>query len=177
MSITKKLRFEIFKRDGFQCQYCGKQPPEAILEVDHIIPKSKNGSGDIENLTTSCFDCNRGKGAEDLTTLPKEIHERMAILKERELQIKELYKFQENKKQRIQKDLLYLSDVWERLSENGYGFSNHIALQIRNLLRHFSCHCIEDAMELSWVKSYIPRKEKLRYTFGILWGRRKKGEI
>ena len=43
MSISKKLRFEVFKRDGFQCQYCGKTPPAITLEIDHINPKSKRG--------------------------------------------------------------------------------------------------------------------------------------
>lgn len=36
--ISKKLRFEVFKRDGFRCAYCGKFPPAVILEVDHIEP-------------------------------------------------------------------------------------------------------------------------------------------
>jgi hypothetical protein len=61
MSLSKKTRFEIFKRDGFTCQYCGQRPPEVVLEVDHIHPSSKGGSDDEINLITSCFDCNRGK--------------------------------------------------------------------------------------------------------------------
>jgi 5-methylcytosine-specific restriction endonuclease McrA len=60
--ISKTLRFSVFKRDSFTCQYCGKMAPDVILEVDHINPVSKNGSGDILNLITSCYDCNRGKG-------------------------------------------------------------------------------------------------------------------
>ena len=50
MSISKKIRFEVFKRDGFTCQYCGNTPPNVILEVDHIEPKSKNGKDDINNV-------------------------------------------------------------------------------------------------------------------------------
>ena len=65
-SMSKKLRFEIFKRDGFTCQYCGRQPPEVVLEVDHIQPVSKGGVNDPLNLTTSCQDCNRGKGDREL---------------------------------------------------------------------------------------------------------------
>jgi len=55
MAITKKLRFEIFKRDGFVCKYCGKKPPEIMLEIDHILPKVEGGTDDINNLITSCF--------------------------------------------------------------------------------------------------------------------------
>lgn len=57
-----KTRFEVFKRDGFICQYCGRRPPEVILEADHIVPKSKGGTDIIENLITACYECNRGKG-------------------------------------------------------------------------------------------------------------------
>jgi hypothetical protein len=60
-SISKKLRFEIFKKNNFTCQYCGKSSPDIILEVDHILPISKGGTNDLLNLITSCFDCNRGK--------------------------------------------------------------------------------------------------------------------
>lgn len=60
-SIPNKLRFEIFKRDSFKCQYCGRSAPDVILHVDHIDPVSKGGKNDILNLVTSCFECNNGK--------------------------------------------------------------------------------------------------------------------
>ena len=60
-SIGKTIRFEVFKRDKFTCQYCGGKAPELNLEIDHINPVSKGGDNDIINLLTSCFDCNRGK--------------------------------------------------------------------------------------------------------------------
>ena len=37
-SIGKKKRFEVFARDEFTCRYCGKQPPEVQLVIDHIKP-------------------------------------------------------------------------------------------------------------------------------------------
>lgn len=55
-SISKKLRFEVFKRDKFTCQYCGKSAPEVVLHVDHIHPVSEGGETEIINLITSCFD-------------------------------------------------------------------------------------------------------------------------
>ena len=42
-SITKSVRFEVFKRDGFKCQYCGASAPDVILEVDHIVPVAEGG--------------------------------------------------------------------------------------------------------------------------------------
>ena len=61
-NVSNKTRFEVFKRDNFTCQYCGKSAPEVVLNVDHIEPVSKGGSNDISNLITSCFECNNGKG-------------------------------------------------------------------------------------------------------------------
>lgn len=65
--IGKKLRFEVFKRDSFTCQYCGGKSPDVVLHVDHINPVSKGGDNDILNLITSCFECNSGKGARVLS--------------------------------------------------------------------------------------------------------------
>lgn len=45
--ISKKLRFEVFKRDKFACNYCGKQAPNVVLEIDHIEPVSKGGTNEI----------------------------------------------------------------------------------------------------------------------------------
>lgn len=59
--LSKKLRFEVFKRDAFTCQYCGKKAPDVVLEVDHIKPVSKGGKNELLNLVTACFECNRGK--------------------------------------------------------------------------------------------------------------------
>ena len=66
-NLSKSVRFEVFKRDNFKCQYCGKSAPDVVLEVDHIIPVSKGGDNDISNLITACFDCNRGKRDKKLT--------------------------------------------------------------------------------------------------------------
>ena len=75
--ISKSTRFEVFKRDSFTCQYCGKSAPDVVLEVDHINPVSKGGDNDISNLITACFDCNRGKRDKKLT-------ENQAIKKQKE---------------------------------------------------------------------------------------------
>lgn len=58
-----KMRFEVFKRDNFTCQYCGRNVKEdkIKLHLEHIIPSSKGGGDTLNNLTTSCTDCNLGK--------------------------------------------------------------------------------------------------------------------
>ena len=53
-------RKNILRRDGHQCQYCGKT--EVTLTVDHVIPKSRSGSDSWENLVAACVGCNNRKG-------------------------------------------------------------------------------------------------------------------
>lgn len=62
-SLSDKVRFEVFKRDSFTCQYCGKMAPTVVLECDHIDPVSNGGSDEMINLVTSCETCNSGKRA------------------------------------------------------------------------------------------------------------------
>lgn len=60
--ITDSLRYDVLKRDNFKCQLCGaSQKDGATLHVDHIIPVSKGGTSDFENLRTLCSRCNLGK--------------------------------------------------------------------------------------------------------------------
>lgn len=61
--ISARLRFEVFKRDNFTCQYCGRnvKDDKIKLHCDHVLPFSKGGLTTLENLTTSCSDCNLGK--------------------------------------------------------------------------------------------------------------------
>lgn len=89
-TLSKKMRFEVFKRDNFTCQYCGKMAPNVVLEVDHINAVANGGKNDIMNLITSCFDCNRGKGKNKLSD-KKEIEiqqEQLKLLNEKREQLK-----------------------------------------------------------------------------------------
>lgn len=56
----------ILARDGHRCLYCGRSSRETVLEVDHIVPRSKGGSNADTNLITACRDCNLGKGADEI---------------------------------------------------------------------------------------------------------------
>lgn len=64
-----RIRFVVLQRDNFTCQYCGRSAPEVILNVDHIYPSSLGGKTIIENLITSCRECNVGKSNVPLDSL------------------------------------------------------------------------------------------------------------
>ena len=54
-------RRNVFKRDRFTCQYCGRQPGSEELTIDHVIPRALGGLSTWENCVLACIDCNRIK--------------------------------------------------------------------------------------------------------------------
>jgi len=54
-------RRNIFKRDHFTCQYCGKQPGVNELTLDHVKPRSQGGESRWDNCVLACVDCNHRK--------------------------------------------------------------------------------------------------------------------
>lgn len=64
--VSPRTRFEVLKRDGFKCFYCGTVAAERKLHVDHVIPVKLGGSSDAANLVAACQPCNAGKSAVSL---------------------------------------------------------------------------------------------------------------
>lgn len=67
--MTSSLREKIKSRDKYTCRSCGvsiDKEPNLLLEIDHIVPLSKNGLTTEENLQTLCWRCNRSKGTKIL---------------------------------------------------------------------------------------------------------------
>ena len=93
MAVRPRNRFEVFKRDGFQCQYCGRRVPEVTLEADHILPKAEGGKDSFANLITACTECNRGKGPVRLSEgAPAMNYRKLAAdARERRRQVKAYY--------------------------------------------------------------------------------------
>lgn len=60
-SISKQLRETIFKRDNYECQLKLEGCTKVAEEIDHIIPISKGGLNNEDNLQASCSNCNKKK--------------------------------------------------------------------------------------------------------------------
>jgi 5-methylcytosine-specific restriction endonuclease McrA len=58
--VAKLTRKEVFMRDHYTCQYCGKQTKE--LTIDHVLPRHRGGPHRWENLVSACKPCNHRKG-------------------------------------------------------------------------------------------------------------------
>lgn len=145
--VSKKARFEVFKRDSFTCQYCGQSAPDVILQVDHIHPVAKGGGNDLLNLITSCDTCNNGKGARELSddsALQKQ-REQLDDLNSRREQLEMMIKWREGLKD-IQADALeYLLATWSELT--GYSITDTGIKDLKKVLRKHSMKDVADAME------------------------------
>ena len=73
---VKFSRQNVFLRDKFVCQYCGREFPEKELNLDHVLPRDKGGKTTWENIVTSCIRCNTRKA----NKLPHEAN--MKLLRE-----------------------------------------------------------------------------------------------
>lgn len=56
-------RMNLFARDGFRCQYCGERFRPDELTFDHVIPRSRGGGTNWENIVSACAPCNTSKGS------------------------------------------------------------------------------------------------------------------
>ena len=69
-------RFNVFLRDKFTCQYCDAKKD---LTFDHLLPKSKGGITDWENVVTACSTCNVKKGGKLYTNCDLQLKKRPFI--------------------------------------------------------------------------------------------------
>ena len=149
-AITKKLRFEVFKRDAFTCQYCGRKAPDVLLHVDHIDPVALAGTNDILNLITACFDCNSGKSdrrLSDNTVLDKQ-REQLEQLQERKEQIEMMFAWQKGLAS-IKDDVTsQLSDYWSELA-SGFSLNENGRKGLKRLEKEFSIEEIMEAMRIA----------------------------
>lgn len=169
-NISKKDRFEVFKRDSFSCQYCGDTPPTVVLEVDHIHPVSKGGDNCIDNLITACFDCNRGKSNKLLSAIPKSVKERLRIEEEIELQLSGLKKIRSAKKRRETLDVNSVDKLFQSYFD-GSSLNNRFKTSIKlSFLPSLDINEIKDSMDLACSKISDP-ESAIKYFCGICWNK------
>ena len=177
--ITKKTRFEVFKRDSFICQYCGQSAPQVVLHVDHIQPVSKDGTNDMLNLITSCDTCNAGK-SDNLLSDDSAVRKQKAQLdelNERREQIEMMLEWRTGL-QNI--DAISLDAVQTALTKmtKGSTCSPFGKQHIKKLIREFGLSAVLDAVEL--VEVYLvfdpneptgkPTLESMNHAFDKLGG-------
>ena len=166
MPVSVRTRFEIFKRDDFQCRYCGRRSPEVVLEVDHIVPACDGGDDDLMNLATSCWACNRGKAGVPLssTITGEDPHDRAVLLLEQDRQMREYNAVATRdrmERERLAEDLL---DYWceyagcESVPKRHYVW---LLRQLEHLPAEWIRACMLEAIDRGFTKDW-------RYVMGIV---------
>lgn len=142
-AIPKAVRFEVFKRDKFTCQYCGAKAPDVVLVLDHLHPHAKGGDDTVINLITSCEPCNNGKRDRLLTddTIIAKQRTQLEQLQERRDQLtmmmewqRELAGLADNTVSEVDKLYRHLVPGWS-LNEHGMG-------SVKMALAHYSAESI-----------------------------------
>ena len=165
-AISKKLRFDVFKRDGFICAYCGATPPSVVLQVDHINPVANGGLNDIDNLITSCQPCNLGKGAKTLESIPQSLSDKAKLVKEQEDQIKAYYAILQDRKDRIDDEMWRIADIIDPGSPRT-GMNREWLKSIKYFLENLGFFKVEEASQIARCKYKYGGKKAFLYFCGI----------
>lgn len=165
--LSKKTRFDVFKRDGFVCQYCGATPPKVVLEVDHITPVASGGTNAMSNLLTACFDCNRGKGAMHLSAIPESLTAQAEIVAEKLEQIRAYERLIKRKKKTEDASINEVESALQ-MHFPGYTFSPLFRESVRTFLQHITVDQLVGYMHTACTRTgEVTRSPK--YFCGICW--------
>lgn len=148
--INTKVRFEIFKRDLFTCQYCGRSSPEVELQVDHIVPQAKGGSDDIDNLITACSECNYAKNDTQLfdsSYLKNSFEEQVKALKDIQKRREQFNLFIAYRRELAELEKIEVLEVSLLSSKVIKELDNRYFLKIRNLIKKYGFVNVYSAME------------------------------
>jgi hypothetical protein len=167
--ISKRMRFEVFKRDGFECQYCGATPPGVLLHCDHIEPVSLGGKTEIDNLITACQPCNLGKSNIPLGQVVQSMADRAAEVIEREAQVAGYQSVLKDRRMRLEADAQeVLEELCERYGRDGIPRADFTSIK-RFVDRIGLDSCLE-AVEIA-ASRHRGYRTGFRYFCGICWNR------
>ena len=163
-AISQKLRFEIFKRDSFKCQYCGASAPEVILHVDHMKPVVKNGTNDMTNLITSCEGCNFGKGKRTLndTTAIEKQKAQLDELNERRSQLEMMMKWREGLSSIEETKFKYALEKWSYLA-HPFSPTESGEKILKIIIKKYPLETVLDAIETS-TDQYLEKDKDGKFT-------------
>jgi hypothetical protein len=166
VAVSKRVRFDVFKRDGFSCQYCGSVPPEVVLEIDHLVPVAEGGGNEETNLITSCFACNRGKGATPLTVAPESLADRAARIEELEAQLAGYRAIAMAREARIEADFWDIVDI---LTGQRQETSHEIFNAIKRFLEKLPIDEVMDAASVARAFRTYSDRRRFKYFCGVCW--------
>ena len=169
-ALSKKARFEVFKRDGFICQYCGSHPPTVVLHVDHIVPVAGGGTNDQDNLITSCLSCNLGKGARSLDDIPQSLRDKAKEIEEKEAQIIGYNNVLKARANRIENDSWDVVAALENVQRAERYYTADLQ-SIKKFLTLLPTQEVIDAAHIAFAAKPYKSKYRFKYFCGVCWAK------
>lgn len=166
-ALSKKIRFEVFKRDNFTCQYCSAKTPDVALEIDHILPVCKKGTNDIDNLITACFDCNRGKGKNELASIPETLLYKIEKKKIAQEQYRAYLKLIKDIKKQKEDEIDVIEEIFVSAYSNLH-FTDKFRMSVGLFIDKLGIETVMRAMQLACSKP-LSGNHATKYFCGICW--------
>lgn len=166
-AISKRTRFDVFKRDSFTCQYCGSHPPAVILHVDHIVAVANGGENDSDNLVTACEPCNLGKGARPLSLVPQSLKDKAAEIEEREEQVRGYNAVLQARRDRLESEMWEVAVLFDKDAEKG--FNRDYCGSIQRFIGHLGKGEVIEAADIAINRYPYSLNQSFRYFCGICW--------
>jgi hypothetical protein len=180
--IGKRLRFEIFKRDRFRCTYCGKKPPEVMLEIDHVVPVADGGSNDPANLVSACQGCNRGKGSTGLEAVAGAVDETIVLEAIQEALERAALHHQSVEAKRLEVEAVERV-VQEAVEYWDWNVTDRSVVEVPSLRRFVRMGVtykemtdIMDGVGSKVAAGYVRHKDAFRYFAGAIWNHLRGGQ-
>jgi len=179
MAVSKRLRFEILRRDNHACRYCGATAPDAKLTIDHVTPVALGGTDDPTNLVTACAECNSGKSA-----TPADADVVADVAEDAIRWAKAMKMAAESKARQLETE----RSVFTHFEENvwgswTYGYADKtfpLPANWRSSIRAFmvaglTMSLLEECVDIACERDGISPDARFKYMCGVAW--RKVGEI
>lgn len=171
MAISKRIRYEVMKRDSHTCRYC--RSTENPLTIDHVIPIALGGSDKPDNLVAACRDCNAGKSSthpdDDLIEQVSDDAIRWAEARKQAIEMHMI-------ERRAQKK--YVHEFWQHWDDVGWAenLPNDWEGSVSRWHKEgVPFEILKDAATIAWCANGVPDYARFRYMAGVL--RNKLAEI
>lgn len=171
MAVSKRLRFEILRRDNHTCQYCGEKAPNVTLHVDHVKPKTLGGTDGPENLVAACKECNAGK-----SSMPADASHVAEISQRNSEWQKTSAEMSARMRGTVERDKSYCEDftyIWSAEAKR-LGVDGALPDGYEGSLYNWSGigvpqESLEAAATIALGKKYLETESRFKYFAGIIW--------
>lgn len=175
MSVSKRLRYEVLRRDNHSCRYCGATATDAKLTIDHVVPVALGGTDQPDNLVAACQDCNTGKTSSNPDAQLIEQVTDDAIRWGRAMgKAAEMMLADSNRRSALHDEFLAIWNGWGWDQKDG----NRLTIPLDNawrstvdrlIARGLPMPVIRECVQVAMTRTNLPAGRRFRYFCGVAW--------